>query len=191
MTAHLDYIEASLRPLAVPIDQVTPDPTNARRHPARNLEIIKTSLAGFGQQKPIVIDKDGVCLAGNGTLMAAWALGWSHIAAVRSTLHGVEASAFGIADNRATDTSEWEPRVLAEHLAALQNNEQVDHLLTGFTDMDIERTVDEAMGLAPQLPDVQIDESHQVLVACNDEADQRELYGRLTQDGFQCRVLTL
>jgi hypothetical protein len=123
--------------------------------------------------------------------MAARALDWTHIAAVRSTLRGASASAFGIADNRATDTSEWEPRVLAEHLAALQNNEQVDHMLTGYTDTEIERTIDEAMDLAPPLPAVQIDESHQVLVACNDEADQRELYERLTQDGYPCRVLTL
>jgi ParB-like chromosome segregation protein Spo0J len=191
MNESLDYIEGSLRSLAVPIEQVTPDPRNARRHPARNLEIIKTSLAGFGQQKPIVIDRDGICLAGNGTLAAARALGWTHIAAVRSTLNGANASAFGITDNRATDTSEWEPRVLAEHLAALQNDERIDHLLTGFNDSDIERTVDEAMGIAPELPAVHIDESCQVLVACNDEADQRELYERLTKDGFQCRVLTL
>ena len=43
------------------------DPRNARRHPERNLESIKASLARFGQQKPIVVDADGVTVAGNGT----------------------------------------------------------------------------------------------------------------------------
>ena len=35
----------------VPIDAISPDPSNARRHPQRNLEQIKASLRRFGQQK--------------------------------------------------------------------------------------------------------------------------------------------
>jgi len=47
------------------------DPSNARNHPTKNLDAIKGSLAKFGQQKPIVIDKNNVVIAGNGTLEAA------------------------------------------------------------------------------------------------------------------------
>jgi len=193
MSACLDHIEASLRVLAVPIDQITSDPSNARTHSPGNIETIKASLSGFGQQKPLVIDAQGHCLAGNGTLMAARALGWTHIAAMRSTLRGAHARAYSIADNRASDTSEWDDLVLAQHLAELQNDETINHGLTGFTDAQIEQWIGDAMGLAQEneLPDVAINDTYQVLVACNDEADQRELYERLTQDGYQCRVLTL
>jgi len=189
----LDHIEASLRPLAVSIDQIKPDPVNARTHPQRNLEIVKASLDGFGQQKPIVVDAQGVCIAGNGTLLAARELGWTHLAIVRSGLTGTDARAYAIADNRASDTSEWNELVVAEHLAALQNDETVNHALTGFNDAEIDQFISEAMGMAdrPDPPDVQIKDTYQLLVACNDEADQRHLYDRLTQDGYTCRVLTL
>ena len=44
----------------VNINSVTLDPANVRRHSDRNLEVIKGSLARFGQQKPIVVGTDGV-----------------------------------------------------------------------------------------------------------------------------------
>ena len=193
MSQGLDHIETSLRPLAVPIDQVQGDPANARTHPERNLAIIKASLTGFGQQKPIVIDAKGICLAGNGTLLAARALGWTHIAVTRSGLSGAQAHAYSIADNRASDTSQWDDQTLAQHLARLQNDQTVNHALTGFDDAEIEQFIGAAMGLDDQqeVAEVAIKDTCQLLVACNDEADQRHLYERLTQDGYSCRVLTL
>lgn len=52
----------------VPIDSVRPDPRNARRHGPPNLAAIRASLEAFGQQKPIVVDAEGIVRAGNGTL---------------------------------------------------------------------------------------------------------------------------
>lgn len=188
-----DYIEPALRPLAVPIGEVLADPANARQHSPRNLEIIKASLTSFGQQKPIVIDAAGVCLAGNGTLAAARALGWGHIAAVRSSLAGAQGRVYSIADNRATDTSAWDPVALATQLAAVQNDEKVDHTAAGFSEAEIEQFIGDAMGLREEPPprEVEVKDAWQVLVTCNDEADQRHLYERLTQDGYRCRLLTL
>jgi hypothetical protein len=69
-----------------PLSSLELDPRNARRHPERNLESIKRSLKRFGQQKPIVVDGDGVIVAGNGTVAAAKALGWKTIDVVRTKL---------------------------------------------------------------------------------------------------------
>ena len=38
---------------------------------------------------------------------------------------------------------------------------------------------------------VHLPELYQVLVQCRDEEDQRQLYERLQQEGYSCRVLTL
>jgi ParB-like chromosome segregation protein Spo0J len=185
-----ERIEASIAALVEPIDAIVSDPANARRHPQRNLDIIKGSLAGFGQQKPIVVDGDGVCIAGNGTLEAARALGWKRIAVVRTSLRGAAARAYSIADNRATDTSEWDEPVLAQHLDALTQDNDVDHLLTGFTQDQIERWLEEAaQDAAPA--EVQVKDSYSVLVACADEAQQKRVYEQLTSEGLSCRVLTL
>src|SRR5690554_4033428 len=86
-----------------PIGDLTADPANVRKHSTRNLEAIKASLKRFGQQKPIVVDGNGVVIAGNGTLEAARSLGWTHIEIVRTELTGSEAVAFAIADNRTAE----------------------------------------------------------------------------------------
>lgn len=128
----------------VKIDTLTLDPANVRKHSEKNLSTIRASLQRFGQQKPIVVNKDGVVVAGNGTLTAAIAMGWKSIGVVETTLQGAEATAYAIADNRTAELAEWDDDALAEQLAALQNDESIDHLAAGFTDAEIEKLVDQA-----------------------------------------------
>lgn len=115
--------ELSVKVESVPIESVHPDPANVRRHPERNLDTIKASLARFGQQTPIVVDAKGIVRKGNGTLAAAKALGWGMIDVVRTDLGGVEATAYAIADNRTAELAEWDGTGLAETLRALQSEE--------------------------------------------------------------------
>jgi DNA modification methylase len=122
----------------VPIDSVSFDPANVRKHGERNLATIKASLNRFGQQKPIVVDANGVVRAGNGTLAAAKALGWKEIAIVRSTLSGADATAYAIADNRTAELAEWDDDALAQTLAALQIEDEALALDTGFDAKDID-----------------------------------------------------
>ncbi len=103
----------------VPLSAISPDPANTRKHSRRNLDAIKASLRRFGQQKPIVVDAKGVVLAGNGTLAAATELGLTEIQIVRTELAGVDATAFGIADNRTAELAEWDAN-LGDVLASLK-----------------------------------------------------------------------
>ncbi len=115
------------------------DPSNVRKHGPRNLDTIKASLARFGQVKPIVVDGDNIVRAGNGTLMAARALGWSTIEIVRTPLKGAEATAYAIADNRTAELAEWDEDALAQQLAALQIDDEALAVATGFDASEIER----------------------------------------------------
>ena len=121
----------------VPIESLSFDPANVRKHPERNLATIKASLLRFGQQKPIVVDASGVVRAGNGTLAAAKALGWKEIAIVRSSLKGSDATAYAIADNRTAELAEWDDDALAQTLAALQIEDEEIAKSTGFDDAEI------------------------------------------------------
>jgi len=105
----------------VPIADLAPDPANARKHGERNLKAIIDSLRAFGQQKPIVVDRRGVVIAGNGTLKAAKRLGWEEIAIVRTELEPTQATAFGIADNRTAELAEWDEEVLVSLLDSLDD----------------------------------------------------------------------
>lgn len=105
---------AQLVPLVRSIADLTLDKRNARRHGDRNLAAIAGSLQEFGQQKAIVVSKDGKVLAGNGTLRAAISLGWTGIAATE--FDGSRDRAFAIADNRTGELAEWDYQELSATL---------------------------------------------------------------------------
>jgi DNA modification methylase len=120
----------------VPLDAVVPDPANVRLHPEHNLEAIQGSLARFGQQKPIVVDRSGVIRAGNGTYHAAKALGWEEILVVRTDLADLEATAFSIADNRTTDLSEFDLPALGRLLEELRQEDALAGV--GFDEAELD-----------------------------------------------------
>lgn len=103
----------------VAIDKLSLDPSNARKHGDQNLSAIKGSLSKFGQQKPIVVTRKNVVIAGNGTLAAAKDLGWKEIQVRYTDLSGPEAIAFALADNRTSELAEWDKDILGAQLQAL------------------------------------------------------------------------
>lgn len=113
-------IAQDLQHLVVPIDALRPDPRNARKHNERNMRAIRTSLEMFGQRKPIVIDTDGVVIAGNGTLQAALSLGADRIAVVRFEGTPEEARSYALADNKTAELAEWDFPELALQLDELK-----------------------------------------------------------------------
>ena len=106
----------------VPIDQLQFDPANARLHPVVNLDAIRGSLLEFGQQKPILVSRDHVVIAGNGTLRAAKELGWTEIDVRYTDLTGPRAMAFALADNRTSELAEWDKPILGQQLQSLMDD---------------------------------------------------------------------
>jgi hypothetical protein len=133
-------IAADLLPLAKPIAELVPDPANVRRHGDKNLAAIRGSLAAFQQRKNVVLQRrpDGTLIvrAGNGTLAAAIALEWTHVAAIIVDEGDTTATAFAIADNRTAELAEWDPLGLGNTLKALQG-EGFDLAPIGFDDDDL------------------------------------------------------
>jgi ParB-like chromosome segregation protein Spo0J len=134
--ADLAYIAEPLRPLAVPIESLSLDPANVRKHDERNLGAIAASLSRWGQRFPIVVQRQGMVVrAGNGRLVAAKSLGWKHIAAVVVDESSVEATAFAIADNRTAELAEWDNEGLA---ALLQSMDKDMQEVAGFNAGDLD-----------------------------------------------------
>jgi DNA modification methylase len=121
---NLSTIAEALRPLAVPCADLIPDPANARRHPDENVDAIKGSLRVYGQRKPLVVNRrTGIIEAGNGTLEAARALGWKHVAAVYVDDDPLTATGFAIADNRTAELAEWDREALDKLLQDLKTDD--------------------------------------------------------------------
>lgn len=128
----------------VPIDSVLQDPENARLHSTEQLRYIAASLKRFKQQKPIVVGKDNVIIAGNGTHLAAKILNWKDILIIRSELSMEEARAYGIADNQIPLHSEWDVESLSKHLKDMAEwNPMQDWASIGFEDDIIDPLVEE------------------------------------------------
>ncbi len=119
-----------------PVEQLLSDPRNVRLHSERNISAVMASLQSYGQQKPIVVDDSGKVLAGNGTLDAARRLGWAKIATVTSTLKGVDATGYAIADNRTAELALWDEDLLAQQLAEL-GDASIDLDALGWTDDEL------------------------------------------------------
>lgn len=151
----------------ISIDSLVFDPTNARLHSEKNLKAIKGSLKRFGLQKPIVIDKNNVIIAGNGTVAAAKELGWKEILAYRTPLEGDEAMAFALSDNRTAELASWDDSVLRESLAYLQLND-VD---VSFLDFDLKDYIPEEITGSKELSQEEFSEFEHTCPKCGFEFD--------------------
>ena len=138
------------------------DPANVRRHSEKNLGAIRSSLKRFGQQKPIVVNEDGVVIAGNGTLTAARDLGWQSIQVVRTNLLGAEATAFAIADNRTAELAEWDSDALTQQLSALDLEDSALVEAAGFEPGELEAMVTGILGEEPKPGNTDPDDTPEV-----------------------------
>jgi hypothetical protein len=144
-------IAEQLRPLVVPIADLNLDPANARVHGEKNLAAIRASLAQFGQRKPIVVQRQGMIVrAGNGTVTAARALGWTEIAAVVIDDDNATAAQFAIADNRSAELAVWDPDVLATLLDGMQETERA---ALGFDQADVDELLRSLAGAGDVVQD--------------------------------------
>lgn len=183
------------------IEDLTPDPRNARRHTPRNIGVIERSLGEVGAARSIVIDEDGVILAGNATTEAAMQAGITRvrvieadgnelIAVQRRGLTPEQKVKLALADNRAAELAEWEPDVLAEIAAEMDVSGlfRADELaeLAMLTEPEIgaggdefDTTPDEGGETRAQLGDLWvIGGKHRLLVGdCTDPANVARLMG--------------
>lgn len=133
-------------PQLVSLTQLRPDSRNARRRTERSATQIENSLSEFGAARSIVIDEAGTVLAGNGTLEAAASIGIERVLVVpadgntlvavqRTDLDERQKVRYAIADNRASDLSEWD----AATLASLQEEDPDLHLDSFWTEAELDQ----------------------------------------------------
>lgn len=119
---------------ATPLGPVTQTPTGSIRGAGDNprvitkaaIDMVAKSIARFGWQQPIVVDREGIIVAGHTRHLAAKQLGLSSVpVVVAEGLTPDEARAYRIADNRTGDFTSWDYPELVD---------QLDDLSAGFSD---------------------------------------------------------
>ena len=116
-----------------PVAELRPHAGNARVHSAEQLEQIKASMLAFGFTNPLLVDEDGVLIAGHGRLEAASALGIAKVPViVLRHLSTAQKEALRLADNRIAENATWDQALLRDALASVQAAE-IDVAALGFS----------------------------------------------------------
>ena len=104
---------------------------------------------------PLLIDDRQTVIAGHGRLLAAHRLGWDTVPAIRlSHLTDAQRTAFLIADNRLTENSSWDERMLGEQLKFLSELElDFDLEAIGFEVPEIDLLIDGLSAVPETDPD--------------------------------------
>jgi site-specific DNA-methyltransferase (adenine-specific) len=177
-------IQKDLLQLACPISQLNLLPGNPRRG---DVDAVKASLERFGQRKPIVVRKsDRVVIAGNHTLQAAQALGWTEIAVVWVDDDDAMSKAFALADNRTAELGDYDEEALAAligEVGALDpelleatgwDSKSVSDLLDGMQGdlpVDVDEVPDEVPAIS-KLGDIWLLGEHRVMCGNSTEKEQ-------------------
>jgi hypothetical protein len=124
------------------ISELKPYRGNARTHSRKQVRQIADSIKRFGFTSPVLVDNDGMIIAGHGRVEAAKVLGLAAIPTLRlSHLSDAEKRAYVIADNRLAEKAGWDREILAIELHALVDLDfEVE--LTGFGVGEIEIILD-------------------------------------------------
>jgi len=138
-----------------PVADLTLNPKNARLHSARQIKQIAESISAFGFVAPILTDYNGLVLAGEGRYKAALRLGMAEVPTIRlDHLSERQALAFMIADNRLTEKSQWDDKLLTEQLHELSLAD-LDFSIeaTGFEIAEIDLRIESLTILGKDEPD--------------------------------------
>jgi ParB-like chromosome segregation protein Spo0J len=120
-----------------PIDRPIPYARNARTITPAAVDKVAASIQEFGWRQPIVVDVNGVIVAGHARLLAARKLGLTEVPVhVADNLTLAQVMAYRLMDNRSHEETSWDGSLLADCLADLRAADS-DLGLTGFNSDEI------------------------------------------------------
>ena len=128
-----------------PIGELNPYAGNARTHSDKQIDQIVASMNEWGWTNPVLIDEEGMIIAGHGRVMAATKMGLGEVPVmIAKGWSDAQKSAYVLADNQLALNAGWDEVALAGEFKALKNW-GFDTALTGFDDFT-GKTVQKDMG---------------------------------------------
>ena len=149
MKQEIEYLET---------EKLVPYARNSRTHSDEQVQQIMGSIKEFGFTNPILVDAEGLIIAGHGRTMAAQRLGMKEVPCLRlGHLTESQKKAYVIADNKLALNAGWDDEMLRLELADLQDAD-FDLSLTGFDDEELNAllaaAVEEGLTDEDAVPDV-------------------------------------
>ncbi len=134
------------------IDDIRPYERNPRIND-QAVDAVAASLDEFGFRQPIVVDADGVIIAGHTRWKAARKLGLAKVPVhVATDLTPEQVRAYRIADNKLGELADWDLEILPIELAELREG-GFDMDLLAFDEEELANLLNAGMGITEGLTD--------------------------------------
>lgn len=154
------------------ISEIRPYENNPRDN-SKAIDAVAASIREFGFKVPIVIDKNGVIVAGHTRYEASKKLGLEEVPCViADDLTDEQVKAFRLADNKTAELASWNPELLEVEMSAI---ESIDMTEFGFIEPEKAEAVEDDFDIKPpEEPTAQRGEIWQLgahRVMCGDSTD--------------------
>lgn len=153
---------------------------NPKNHTDKDINLIIKSIKRNGWGDPILVCPETMeVLSGNGRLMAAKELGMEQVPVVYAPkgLTEKQKADLVIASNKLVEVSGYNDSL----------GELIEEFGLGIEDFGIEEK-----DTKTRMPKEQeVPEGYEVVVECENELEQQQVFEQLTEKGYKCRLLTL
>jgi len=167
-----------------------PNPRNWRTHPEAQRNALRGILAEVGFADALLVRElpDGRLELIDGHLRAETTPDLS-VPVLVLDVNEEEAAKLLVTHDLLTEMAEVDACELRNLIASCQFASPEVTAMLAAVEEDLAKADAKLQDEQPE--DKPIPESFQVVVECNSEEDQESVYTRLTEEGYQCRVLTL
>jgi hypothetical protein len=200
----------------VDIKTITPYENNAKLHDEKGVDRIVRAITSTGYfDQPIVVDENNVIIKGHGRRLAAIRLGLNKVWVVQNNgMSDAIKKASRLQDNLVA-RGDMDETILYAELEEIAKIGGFNFENLGLNDIELEEfnqmfNYDDSHFLG-QLDDLELDDelsntkekkevtlkdesyepSMSVVVECQNEDQQRQIYNRMTAEGFACRIMSV
>lgn len=166
-----------------PIGELRPYKNNPRKN-AKAVDAVAESIKRFGFLVPIVITTDNEIVAGDTRYKAAKKLKRKTVpCVVADELDPEQIKAFRLADNKVGEIAEWDMELLSAELSDIAAD------MSAFGFELPEGDEEEEPSNTSKDSAFNYQEQYGVIVMCTDEENQKEVYEKLAEMGYDCKVV--
>jgi len=171
-----------------PIDRLVPYCRNPRKNDEQ-VDRMVSAIKEFGFRIPVVAKSDGSVVDGHLRLKAAQKLGMTEVpVALADELTDAQVKAFRLLANKSANWAQWDDELLKLELEDL-NDMGFDLELTGFDAKELGDIWLE--GNESEEKEERYVEQWNVVIECENEAEQEAFYKEFTDRGIKCRIQSL
>lgn len=162
------------------IDEIIPYPHNPRVND-QAVDAVAESIRQCGYIAPIIVDEEGVILAGHTRYKALKKLRQKTAeVVVKVGLTEEQKRKYRLLDNKTNELADWNFDLLAEELEGLD-----------FGALELDWGLDSEESEPKERQEVTFHETISVVIDCHDDDEAEEIFSRFSEEGYNCRISTL